>query len=63
MGQTTATYWSDENGNWHGYLNNYPDYTINAESFEGLSDALIEIYRDISTIEIEESRNQLKLSV
>ena len=39
-------YWQD--GDWLGYLQEYPDYWTQGESFEDLQDHLKDLYGDIA---------------
>jgi hypothetical protein len=44
-------YWQDEDA-WLGYLQDYPDYWTQGESFEDLQEHLKDLYRDISSGEL-----------
>lgn len=45
------TYW-EEDGAWLGYLQEYPDYWTQGETFEDLKEHLRDLYRDITSGEI-----------
>jgi hypothetical protein len=40
-------YWED-NGDWLGYLQDYPDYLTQGESLDDLKEHLQDLYKDIS---------------
>jgi predicted RNase H-like HicB family nuclease len=44
-------YWQDENA-WLGYLQDYPDYWTQGESFDDLQVHLKDLYQDITSGEL-----------
>mgnify|MGYP001828657456 CR=1 FL=1 len=48
MKKVKIVYWQDEDL-WIGYLQDYPDYMTQGETFEELQDNLKDIYDDIVT--------------
>ncbi len=51
MQTVNIIYWKDEGG-WVGYLQEYPDYWTQGETFEDLKEHLKDLYKDISDDEI-----------
>jgi len=47
MESTKYIYWQDQ-GQWLGYLQDYPDYWTQGESFEDLQAHVWDLYRDLS---------------
>ena len=47
MESTKYMYWQDQ-GQWLGYLQDYPDYWTQGESFEDLQVHLLDLYRDLT---------------
>jgi hypothetical protein len=44
-------YW-EEDGAWVGYLQDYPDYWTQGETFDDLEDHLRDLYRDLRSGEL-----------
>jgi hypothetical protein len=57
------TYWKDD-GWYVGYLNDYPDYTTQGETFDEFEDMLRSLYKDIQDFEFSFvcHRGKLKIS-
>lgn len=51
MNVVTVVYWQ-ENGDWLGYLQDYPDYWSQGESLDDLKEHLKDLYYDIISGEI-----------
>jgi len=47
MDKTRFVYWQDADM-WLGYLEEYPDYMTQGETFEDLTEHLLDIHRDLS---------------
>ncbi len=47
MQSVKFVYW-EEDGVWIGYLQDYPDYRTQGESFDDLKEHLVDLYRDVS---------------
>lgn len=52
MTKAKYVYWLDK-GMWIGYLEEFPDYQTQGESLEDLKENLIDLYRDLTSGEIE----------
>jgi len=48
---TKYIYWQDQ-GRWLGYLQDYPDYWTQGESFKDLQAHLLDLYRDLPKGEV-----------
>ena len=48
MGKVKFIYWQDGEW-WLGYLEDYPDYVTQGESFEELKENLKDLYKDLSS--------------
>ena len=55
-------YWQDNN-QWLGYLQDYPDYWTQGESFEDLQSHLRDLYRDLTSGEIPGVRKLAELTL
>ncbi len=55
-------YWKDDD-TWLGYLQEYPDYMTQGESFEELQENLKDIYKDLLSGDIPCVRKVAKLKV
>lgn len=55
-------YWKDGN-NWLGYLEEYPDYMTQGESFEDLKENLRDIYTELESGTIPSIRKAGELEV
>lgn len=51
MESTKYIYWQEQ-GQWLGYLQEYPDYWTQGESFEDLQAHLRDLYRDLRNDEV-----------
>ena len=60
MKKTEFTYWQD-GGAWLGYLDEFPDYLTQGESFEDLKAHLADLYRDLASGEIPCVRRHAEL--
>jgi predicted RNase H-like HicB family nuclease len=56
------TYWQD-GGAWLGYLDDFPDYLTQGESFEDLKAHLASLYEDLTSGEIPCVRHRGELEV
>jgi predicted RNase H-like HicB family nuclease len=54
------TYWQDGEF-WLGYLNDYPDFVTQGESFEDLIEHLKDIYQDIESEIIPGKRKEIEV--
>lgn len=54
------TYWQDGEF-WLGYLNDYPDFVTQGESYEDLIDHLKDIYQDIEAEIIPGKRKEIEV--
>jgi predicted RNase H-like HicB family nuclease len=55
-------YWQDEN-QWLGYLEEFPDYMTQGESFEDLREHLLDLYKDLTTGAIPSVRRVAELEL
>ncbi|NTU42548.1 MAG: type II toxin-antitoxin system HicB family antitoxin [Nitrospirales bacterium] len=62
MEKKRFVYW-EEDGMWLGYLEEYPDYMTQGESFEELKENLADIYKDLSSGVIPSVRKMAELEV
>jgi len=62
MNTRKFVYWQDENM-WIGYLDEYPDYWTQGETFEELNENLKDIYIELSNGTIPNSRKTGELEV
>jgi len=51
MNRVKFTHWEDD-GNWLGYLQDYPDYWTQGETLEDLKQHLADLYQDIASGQI-----------
>ena len=51
MQKVKIVYWQEDKA-WQGYLQDYPDYWTQGESFEDLKRHLRDLYQDVSSGEI-----------
>ena len=51
MPTAKIVYWEDD-GSWLGYLQEFPDYCIQDESFEDLAVHLADFYKDLTSGEL-----------
>ena len=56
------TYWQDDDM-WLGYLNEFPDYMTQGESFEELKENLKDIYKELTGGHIPAVRHHAELVV
>jgi hypothetical protein len=56
------TYWEDGN-HWIGFLNEYPDYLTQGESFDDLKEHLGDLYMDFSSGKIPHVRRRAQLEL
>ena len=61
MESTKYIYWQDQ-GQWLGYLQDYPDYWTQGESFDDLQSHLRDLYRDLTSGEIPGIRKLAELT-
>ena len=62
MSSNRFTYW-EEDGYWIGYLNEFPDYKTQGESFDELKNNLVDLYHDLTSGTIQCVRRVAELSV
>ena len=62
MESTKYIYWQDNN-QWLGYLQDYPDYWTQGESLEDLQSHLRDLYRDLTSGEIPGVRKLAELTL
>jgi predicted RNase H-like HicB family nuclease len=55
-------YWQDGH-DWIGYLDEFPDYMTQGESFKELKENLTDLYQDLTTGSIPNIRRRAKLDV
>lgn len=55
-------YWQDQ-GDWIGYLEEYPDYLTQGQSLADLQEHLRDLYRDLSSEEIPAVRHSGELEM
>jgi predicted RNase H-like HicB family nuclease len=56
------TYWQDENM-WLGYLDEYPDYMTQGETYEELKENLKEVYKELISGHIPAVRHHAELNL
>lgn len=56
------TYWQDGD-HWIGFLNEYPDYLTQGESFDDLKEHLGDLYKEFSSGEIPHVRRRAQLEL
>lgn len=56
------TYWQDENM-WLGYLDEYPDYMTQGETYEELKENLKDIYKELRSGHIPAVRHHGELNL
>ncbi len=57
------TYWQDDDNMWLGYLEEYPDYMTQGETFEELKENLLDIYKELESGNIPCVRRVAELEV
>jgi hypothetical protein len=62
MKKLAFTYWQDGDS-WLGYLDEFPDYQTQAESFDDLKEHLADLYRDLTSGEIPNVRRRAEMEV
>ena len=62
MESTNYIYWQDQ-GQWLGYLQDYPDYWTQGQSLEKLQSHLRDLYQDLTSGEIPVVRKFAKLTI
>ena len=62
MDSTKYIYWQDNN-QWLGYLQDYPDYWTQGESLEDLQANLRDLFRDLTSGEIPGVRKLAELTI
>ena len=62
MDSTKYIYWQDQN-QWLGYLQDYPDYWTQGDSIEELQSNLRDLYKDLTSGEIPEVRKLAELTL
>lgn len=60
--KTTFTYWKDGD-HFLGYLDEFPDYETQGESFEDLKEHLLDLYKDLSEGAIPGVRHHAELII
>lgn len=64
MGRIKYTYWQgDDDDMWLGYLEEYPDYMTQGETFEELKENLRDIYNELESGNIPCVRKVAELEV
>ncbi len=64
MERIKYTYWQDDDdGMWLGYLEEYPDYMTQGETFEELEENLQDIYKELNSGNIPCVRKVAELEV
>jgi hypothetical protein len=58
MKSTKYNLWQDDNGAWRGYLEGYPEYEIDGESFQELQGKLWQLHQELTADEVEQEQNQ-----
>lgn len=56
MQKVNILYWEEEGG-WIGYLQDYPDYWTQGDTPEDLEEHLRDLYKDITSGQIQETVN------
>lgn len=62
MKTTEFTYWQDGDA-WIGYLDEFPEYLTQGESFADLKEHLADLYRDLTSGEIPSVRRHAELEL
>ena len=62
MKKTDFTYWQDDDY-WIGYLEEFPDYWTQGESYDDLTEHLKDLYKDLTSGEIPNVRRRATLEV
>jgi predicted RNase H-like HicB family nuclease len=62
MSNLGFTYWQDGK-DWIGYLDEFPDYMTQGESFEELKENLADLHRDLISGEIPNIRRHAVLEI
>ena len=62
MESTNYIYWQDQ-GQWLGYLQDYPDYWTQGQSLEELQSHLRDLYQDLTSGEIPGVRKLAELTL
>ncbi len=62
MSKVRYVYWQDENM-WLGYLEEYPDYMTQGESYEELQENLKDLFNDLSSGQIPGVRRVAELQI
>jgi predicted RNase H-like HicB family nuclease len=62
MDSTKYIYWQDQN-QWLGYLQDYPDYWTQGDSIEELQSNLRDLYKDLTSGEIPRVRKLAELTL
>jgi predicted RNase H-like HicB family nuclease len=62
MDSTKYIYWQDQN-QWLGYLQDYPDYWTQGDSIEELQSNLRDLYKDLTSGEIPGVRKLAELTL
>ena len=50
--KSKITYWTESDGKFLGYLNEYPDHWTQGESFEDLKEHLRDLYKEFSMADL-----------
>ncbi|MDX2227046.1 MAG: type II toxin-antitoxin system HicB family antitoxin [Verrucomicrobiae bacterium] len=61
--RTKFTYWKEDDGNYLGYLNAYPDHWTQGEDIEDLKAQLRDLYETFSKEEIPGIRKEEELEL
>lgn len=61
-GRVRFIYWQDES-DWIGYIENYPDYLTQGSSLDDLKEHLKDLYKDLTSGEIPFIRKVAELDV
>ncbi|MDZ4858570.1 MAG: type II toxin-antitoxin system HicB family antitoxin [Candidatus Hydrogenedentes bacterium] len=62
MDKPRFVYWQDDDM-WLGYLEEYPNYMTQGETFEDLQKHVFDIYQDVSTAKIPHVRRATELPI
>ncbi len=62
MNKLAFTYWQDSDM-WLGYLDEFPDYMTQGETFEELKENLADLYRDLTSGVIPSVRHHAELEL
>ena len=52
MAMIKFVHWQEADGTWMGYLQDYPDYWTQGESFDDLKAQLLDLYQDVTSGQI-----------